>query len=130
MNTVNRREFLAQSTALVGASLLPFSNFSQAEPPPEIKKIRMIRPTVTCVAPMLLAEDLLRSEGFSQIEYVAAETETGPAIVASGRADMTMWDVGALLPLMDEGRPISALAGIHAGCQELFANDKIESIRD
>lgn len=130
MNTVNRRDFLAQSTALVGASLLPFSNFSQAEPPPEIKKIRMIRPTVTCVAPMLLAEDLLRSEGFSQIEYVAAETETGPAIVASGRADMTMWDVGALLPLMDEGRPISALAGIHAGCQELFANDKIESIRD
>jgi NitT/TauT family transport system substrate-binding protein len=130
MNIVNRRDFLAHSSALAGASLLPFSTLAQAEPPPEIKKIRMIRPAVTCVAPMLLAEDLLRSEGFSQVEYVTAETETGPTIVASGRADLTMWDVGALLPLIDEGKPIAALAGIHAGCQELFANDRVESIRD
>lgn len=130
MNKLNRREFLAQSTALAGSSLLPFSNSAQAESPPEIKRVRMIRPTVTCVAPMLLAEDLLRLEGFTQIEYVAAATETGPAIVASGGADLTMWDVGALFPLMDAAKPIAALAGIHAGCQELFATDRVESIRD
>ena len=130
MNTVNRRDFLAHSTALAGASLLPFSNLVQAEPPPEIKTIRIIRPAVTCVAPMLLAEDLLRLEGFSQVKYIAADTESGPSIVASGRADLTMWDVGAMLPLIDEGKPIVALAGIHAGCQELFAHDNVDSIRD
>lgn len=130
MNTIDRRDFLARSAALAGASLLPFSNSAQAEPPPEIKKICMIRPAVTCVAPLLLAEDLLRLEGFSQTEYVSADVETGPAIVASGRADFTMWDVGALLPLIDDGKPIVALAGIHAGCQELFANDRVETIRD
>ena len=130
MNTIDRRDFLARSAGLAGASLLPFSNSAQAEPPPEIKKIRMIRPAVTCVAPLLLAEDLLRLEGFSQAEYVSADVETGPAIVASGRADFTMWDVGALFPLIDEGKPIVVLAGIHAGCQELFANDRVQTIRD
>lgn len=130
MNTVNRRDFLARSSALVGATLFPFSGSARAEPPPEIKTIRIIRPMVTCVAPMLLAEDLLRSEGFAQVEYIAADTESGPSIVASGRADLTMWDVGAMLPLIDEGKPIAALAGIHAGCQELFAHDNVDSIRD
>ena len=130
MNTIDRRDFLARSAGLAGASLLPFSNSAQAEPPPEIKKIRMIRPAVTCVAPLLLAEDLLRLEGFSQAEYVSADVDTGPAIVASGRADFTMWDVGALFPLIDEGKPIVVLAGIHAGCQELFANDRVQTIRD
>ena len=130
MTTIDRRDFLTRSAALAGAALLPTSNSAHAEAPPEIRRIRMIRPSVTCVAPMLLAEDLLRLEGFSQIEYVTAETETGPAIVASGGADLTMWDVGALLPLMDEARPIAALAGIHAGCQELFANDRVQTIRD
>lgn len=130
MNILDRRDFLTRSAALAGAALLPTSNSAHAEAPPEIRRIRMIRPSVTCVAPMLLAEDLLRLEGFSQIEYVTAETETGPAIVASGGADLTMWDVGALLPLMDEAKPIAALAGIHAGCQELFANDRVQTIRD
>ena len=125
-----RRQFLENASALGAASLLGFSRSAAAEPPPEIKKIRMIRPPVACVAPMLLAEDQMRSEGFSQIEYVRAETETGPAIVASGRADFTMWDVGALFPLIDGGKPITVLAGIHAGCQELFASDRVDTIRD
>lgn len=125
-----RRQFIKSTSGFAGTSLLGLSRPAAAEPPPETKKLRMIRPPVTCVAPLLLAEDLLRLEGFSQIEYVSADVETGPAIVAAGRADFTMWDVGALFPLIDEGKPIAVLAGIHAGCQELFANDSVDTIRD
>jgi len=32
--------------------------------------------------------------------------------------------------LVDSGLPITLVAGIHAGCYELFASDGIRSIRD
>lgn len=61
MNTVNGRDFLAQSTALVGASLLPFSSSAQAKPTPEVKKIRFIgRPCYGIgLSPQYFAEAML-----------------------------------------------------------------------
>ena len=61
MNTVNRRDFLAQSTALAGASLSPFSNSAQAEPPPGVKKIRLIGGPHygICLTPQYFAEEML-----------------------------------------------------------------------
>ena len=41
-----------------------------------------------------------------------------------------MWDVPGLIPLLDAGEPVALLAGVHAGCFELFVNGEINSIRD
>jgi NitT/TauT family transport system substrate-binding protein len=36
----------------------------------------------------------------------------------------------ALLPDLDAGKPLVALAGLHGGCYELFANERVRTIRD
>jgi NitT/TauT family transport system substrate-binding protein len=55
-----------------------------AEPSPEIRKIRLVKIPAICLAPQYLAEELLRLEGFSEVEYV--EMNAYPArVVYSGR---------------------------------------------
>jgi NitT/TauT family transport system substrate-binding protein len=50
--------------------------------------------------------------------------------LADGQVDMTMWYTTGFLPVLDAGRPVVLLAGVHFGCWELFGNDKVRSIRD
>ena len=69
-NRFSRRGFLASSSALGAASLLGLPRPAAAEPPPEIRKIRLLSDPVICLAPQFLAEELLRLEGFSEVEYV------------------------------------------------------------
>jgi NitT/TauT family transport system substrate-binding protein len=84
-----------------------------------------------CLAPQYLAEDLLRLEGFTQVEYVPhAANESDPhQVVAAGRADLTMEGATSLVPALDGGRSIVVLAGVHGGCYELFGNDRARSVR-
>lgn len=60
MNILDRRDFLVRAAALAGASLLPFSNFAQAEPPPEVGRIRIAKIPAICLAPEYLAEEMLK----------------------------------------------------------------------
>lgn len=60
MNILDRRDFLVRAAALAGASLLPFSNFAQAEPPPEVGRIRIAKIPAICLAPEHLAEEMLK----------------------------------------------------------------------
>ena len=132
MNTVNRRDFLAHSSALAGASLLSLPNLAHAEPPPETKKIRLMRLPAICAAPQYVAEELLRLEGFEDIKYLEiTDTKTpGAYNFATGAVDISMTDVPGLIPLLDAGEPVTLLAGVHAGCFELFVNGNVNSIRD
>jgi NitT/TauT family transport system substrate-binding protein len=50
--------------------LLGLPGTAAAEPPPEVTKIRLVKNPGICLAPQYLAEELLRLEGFSQVEYV------------------------------------------------------------
>ena len=132
MNTVNRRDFLAHSSALAGASLLSLPYLAHAEPPPETKRIRLMRLPAICAAPQYVAEELLRLEGFEDITYLEiTDTKTpGAYNFATGEVDISMMDVPGLIPLLDAGEPVTLLAGVHAGCFELFVNGNINSIRD
>ena len=125
-----RRQFLENASALGAASLLGLSRSAAAEPPPETTKVRLAEALVACQAPLRMAEELLRAEGFSEIKYVPGTTETGPSMVARGVVDFTQWDVGGVFPLLDEARNLLVLAGIHSGCTELFANERVRAIRD
>src|SRR5437870_4850827 len=66
----SRRRFLANASALGVASLLGVPRPAVAEPPPEVRKIRLVHTPAICLSPQYRAEELLRLEGFSEIEYV------------------------------------------------------------
>jgi NitT/TauT family transport system substrate-binding protein len=130
----DRREFVKSVAALAGsAGLLGYDmEPASAEAPPEVTKIRLVGSAGICFAPQFLAEELLRLEGFSQVEYVPeADDESDPyMVVAAGRADLTMEGATVLVPAIDGGRSIVVLAGVHGGCYELFGNERVRAIRD
>ncbi|MEO5862830.1 MAG: ABC transporter substrate-binding protein [Burkholderiales bacterium] len=129
MDREDRRDFLARSAALAGASLLPYSTSARAEPPPEIKKIRFMHDPSICNAPTYLAIELLRLDGFTELPLVPAPA-LGANSIADGHADVGMCDVPSLIPVLDTEKRVVVLAGIHAGCWELFANPRVQAIRD
>jgi NitT/TauT family transport system substrate-binding protein len=123
-----RRRFLASCAALGAA---PFASTpAAAEPPPEITKIRLIHDVAICMAPQYLAEEFLRLEGFTQIEKTQQPTSAALASVSSGTADLTMDATPTMVYGVDRGAQYVIIAGIHAGCYELFAHEGIESVRD
>src|SRR5262245_61070859 len=85
-----RREFLAGTSILGAATLLGVPRTAVAEPPPEIQKIRLVHSPAICLAPQYLAEELLRLEGFSEVEYVETPTAKTEGLLEAGRADITM----------------------------------------
>ena len=64
-----RRCFLAGASALGAASLLDIPRSFAADPPPETTRIRLVKASL-CTAPAYVAEELLRMEGFSDVQYL------------------------------------------------------------
>ncbi len=128
----SRREFLS-TAALAGTGALfgLQSNSLAAEPPPETTKLRLIR-SAMCQAPQYLADELLRDEGFTDIQDIRKGRSIPPRIqaLAAGEGDILSTYVGPLLARIDAGDPIVIISGLHAGCLELFATEKIRSVRD
>jgi NitT/TauT family transport system substrate-binding protein len=112
------------------ATLLgPYRNAHGAEPPPEIKRVRMIYSPAICGAPGFIAEEMLRAEGI-EVEWVKHDQGNGARALAEGQADVTMWDAPSTVPVLDAGNAVVVLAGVHVGCWELFANDRVKTLRD
>jgi len=126
----SRREFLAGTSMLGAATLLGLSRTAAAEPPPETTKIRIVQSESICLAPQSVAEELLRLEGFAKVEYVKYLGGQASSLLASGRADFTMQTVPGLILQIDAGEPVVLISGVHAGCYELFGNQRIQSVRD
>ena len=124
LQNLNRRRVLAGMSGLAAGLLAPPA---RAEPPPETTTVRLGAAPSTCTAPLYLAEDLLREEGFTDIRYVPT---TGAAMVADGDVDFDMLAAVRFLPLIEAGKSVTVLSGVHAGCFELRANDAIRSIAD
>jgi NitT/TauT family transport system substrate-binding protein len=83
------------------------------------------------VAPQYVAEELLRGEGFTEVQYLKKQgpKEIEPAL-ASGEVDIAMHFVAPNVVRVDTGDPIVMLAGGHVGCFELFGTDRVRAIRD
>src|SRR5688572_5658109 len=65
----SRRTFVGGLSVVGAAGLLGFGADSvAAEPPPETKRIRLVRIPSICRAPQYVADDLLRGQGFTDIE--------------------------------------------------------------
>jgi NitT/TauT family transport system substrate-binding protein len=96
-----------------------------------VTTIRLAYYSNNCLAPLLVAEDLLRAEGFTEIHYVAVpESFTIPQLVARGDCHFANTFAGTLVSHMDKGLPITGLSGIHSGCYELFAHEPIRTISE
>jgi NitT/TauT family transport system substrate-binding protein len=129
-NSMNRRRFLAGTAALGAASLVGAPLAGAAGPPPEVKKIRLVHAPAICLSPQYLAEELLRLEGFTEIEYVDQPMTKSLGPLEAGLADMTQSAAVDVVAAMDAGRAVLPLAGVHAGCYELFVNGHISGIKD
>ena len=129
---LRRREFLARSSALGAAGLFGLAPRAlAADPPPETTRVRLVHAPFICLAPQYLAAEFLPMEGITDWEFLQMGSRSGGIdAVAEGRADITMWDAHSPIPLIDAGKPIVVLAGVHGGCYELFCNDSVRSIRD
>jgi NitT/TauT family transport system substrate-binding protein len=102
-----------------------------AEAPPETTRLRIPNTGAICLAPQYAADDLLQAEGFTQVEYV--KLQGLPALeqaMASGEVDLSMSYALRWVVRLDAGHPITVIAGVHTGCNELFGSDRIRSVRD
>jgi len=122
----SRRDFLAGLSAAGAVSALGARASLAAEGPPETTTIRLIQDPNICLAPGYIAGDLLRAEGFTEIRYLDSEHHS----VARSEIDFDMVSGVSLIADLDAGQPLTALAGIHSGCYELFAHDPIRTVTD
>jgi NitT/TauT family transport system substrate-binding protein len=127
---VSRREFLVNTAGLGAASLLALPRKAAAESPPETGRLRIVKAPAICLAPLYLAEALLRGEGFSEVRYVPIDQNKDPELLVGNLADLSSCAPPNLLPYLDAGMPIVALAALHGGCYELFVNDRVRAFRD
>jgi NitT/TauT family transport system substrate-binding protein len=126
----SRRDFLAGLSAAGAASVLGARGSLADEGPPETTTIRLIR-DLTCGVPTTLAEELMRTEGFSDVRYADAEAGVSDVqMLMKGRMDIGVAFAADVVRVLDAGTPITVLAGMHPGCQELFARPPVESIKD
>ena len=126
------RDFLRGVSGVGTAALLGLRpHRANAEPPPETTRLRLAHFGSICVAPQYIADELLKSEGFTDVQHVKV---TGPADIsralATGAADINLHFAAPLIIEIDAGAPLVVLAGVHVGCFELFGTDRVRAIRD
>jgi NitT/TauT family transport system substrate-binding protein len=120
----SRRNFLAGLSAAGAAGILGPTRSLADEGPLETTTLRLQRGATICLAPGQIAEELLRAEGFTDIRYMDVET------VAGGEIDFAFQTAAWVVSRLDAGEPLTALAGVHSGCYELFAHEPIRAISD
>jgi len=124
-----RRRFLT-TLSLAGAASSVRAAPSTAEGPPETTSVRLVKIPGDCLAPQYLAEELLRTEGFTEIRYVDVPGNALPETIARGEADFGFDFAPDFVTMIDHGVAVTALTGVHIGCIELLVNDSIRSIGD
>ena len=130
-----RREFVKAFGGLAGgAALLSFDpRAAVAEPPPETTRLRIHENPLICIAPQIIAQELLYAEGFTDVQYVNYPKDIQlwpPADLLAGQVDMTFSFTPTDIQFVDKGEPVAILAAAHNGCVEVVANDRVRSTRD
>ena len=125
-----RRRFLANLSLAGTTTLLRAPPLLAADSPPETTTIRLVKDFVICEAPLDVAEELLRAEGFADVRYVDIAPPRVTQAIVGGEVDFGLSFPVFFLPEIDSGLPSTVLAGVHIGCFELFARDGIRSIAE
>ena len=99
----------------------------------ETTRIRLTQIPGICIAPQYIATDLLRAEGFTDIQYfqtVSSTTSDAYAAFENGDVDVSMAFAAPFLIQLDKGYPVVLLGGVHVGCFEVIGNESVRAIRD
>src|SRR6266508_5081035 len=122
----SRRQFLelTATLSLSAAGMLVLAGCQSAPPRAvslrdgvESPRLRVVQTPSMCQSPKYVAQDLLRNEGFTDLEYVKKPgSKWNGLAVASGEADISMHFAGPLILQIEAGDPIVVLAGAHVGC--------------
>jgi NitT/TauT family transport system substrate-binding protein len=124
----SRRDFLAGASMAAAARIFGGRSSLADEGPPETTTIRLsYQPTYACITPESISEELLRAEGFTDVRFVPLSDINS---VAGGQIDFDLDTAAWLVSQVDAGQPITALAGVHLGCYELFVHEPLRTIRD
>lgn len=126
------RRRLFQGLIAGGAAGLGLSAKSlAAEAPLETMKLTLHHSASICQAPLYVAEELLRAEGFTDVKYMTLE-ESGGAYkaIGSGAVDIMNDFAPVILTELDKERPIVTLGGLHVGCFQLIGSDRVRALRD
>ena len=129
-STQNRRRFLSALSAAGTVGLFGAPISSAEDAPLETTRIRFAKSAAICHAPRYVAEDLLRAEGFTDIQYLVRPPTVLAATFGRGEFDFSLHFSAPTIVAIDAGEPLAILAGVHVGCFELIANEHIRSIRD
>jgi NitT/TauT family transport system substrate-binding protein len=95
-----------------------------------VKQLRLIHFPAVCLTFGYLAEDLLKAEGFEEVQYLEVTVNTVANTIATGHVDIWMDAAPSLTNLLATSDAVVALAGVHAGCYELFGNARVRTISD
>jgi NitT/TauT family transport system substrate-binding protein len=125
----SRRRLLATLSSAAAAGVIGCPRLFAQEAPPETSTVRIPKIPGICVAPQYVVEELLKTEGFTNVQYVELPDNVYPGF-AAGKIDITMAFVAPFIIQMDAGVPIVLLGGVHAGCYELFGTERVKAIRD
>ena len=128
--TQTRRHFLTTLSLASAASLLGAPPAPEAAEPLETTTVRLNKNPGICIAPLYFAEELLRTEGFTDIHYVETPTVANEEAVAGGQVDFASIYGPEVIPKIEGGVPVTVLAGVMVGCFELFGNAGIRGIAD
>ena len=98
----------------------------------ETTSIRLIMDpkfTVLCYAPQYLADQYLKEEGFTDVQYVSKIDGSEAQALIHGDADISSaLAVDWIMPI-SKGVPVVILGGLHPGCVEIFANKSVATMK-
>ena len=124
-----RRRFLTTMSLAGAAGLLHMPPAPAAEGALETPTVRLQKVGL-CVAPVYIADDSLRAEGFTDVRYVDTPVFGASGLLASGQVDFATLYASQFVRAFDAGEPLTLLAGVMVGCFELFARKSIGSIAE
>ena len=128
----SRREFVERLgiVAAVGCLTMRPVN-AAAEPPPETTRIRLAKYGAICAGSQVIAEPLLRAEGFADTQYVTMSFgRRALQAMGTGEIDIGVRYATDVIRQIDAGDPVLLLGGIHVGCYELFSSERVRAVRD
>ena len=131
MAMIPRRRFIGGLAAAGTAGIIATPRVMAAEEPIETTTVRLGYIPAACDAPVHSAADLLHAEGFTDVGFVtAARGRARLDALGRGEFDFTMSFAVGQISALDADVPITIVAGLHAGCFELFAGAGVRGIAD